>query len=188
MADAGQKFLSNNALLPLESPAVSALKREGTTSESRRATMERSLSEDIREEREDLKEATEYTQSVVVELSIDGVIRWVSPSWQDVVGTTVGEVLGKPISSLLVSDTDAFEKAAKAIRKDDARSQNIRFTVLAGPGSTMRRKSRRKDDTVKEEQNEAEEQEQEINLDLEGQGIMVYDRTTGKESHVSSSD
>jgi serine/threonine-protein kinase RIM15 len=184
MADVEQTDHFPDASNPLEVPAVSALKRESTAPGSLREKMERTLSEDIREEREDLKDAAEYTQSVVVELSIDGVIRWISPSWQNVVGTAVDEVLGKPIASLLVSDITAFDKATEAIHKDDARSQNIRFTVLAGPGSTVRRKSRRKDDATKEEQNDSEEFDEEINLDLEGQGIMVYDRTTGEKSHV----
>ena len=49
--------------------------------------MERSLSADIREEREDLREAAEQTLNVIMDLSLDGNIRWVSPSWTDVIGT-----------------------------------------------------------------------------------------------------
>jgi hypothetical protein len=40
------------------------------------------------EETEDLRQAAEQSQreNVLVELTLDNVIRWVSPSWQDVIG------------------------------------------------------------------------------------------------------
>ena len=39
--------------------------------------MERSLSADIREEREDLREAAEQTLNVIMDLGLNGNIRWV---------------------------------------------------------------------------------------------------------------
>ena len=40
------------------------------------------------EETEDLRQAAEQSQreNVLVELTLDNVIKWVSPSWQDVIG------------------------------------------------------------------------------------------------------
>ena len=163
-------------------PAVSALKRDSAASDLL-GRMERTISEDIREEREDLKEAAEYTKSVVVELSPQGIIRWVSPSWKEVVGTPSEAILGKPIASILVSEQNAFERATEAMRKDDARSQNIRFTVVVGPASTMTRRYRKSISGLPTE-GEAHPAER-SSIDLEGQGIMVYDRSTGEESHVS---
>jgi serine/threonine-protein kinase RIM15 len=185
MADTAPHTLSVDPPTPLLAPAISNLRKEGGLELPYKGRMERTLSEDIREQREDLKEAAEHAHTVVVELSTDGIVRWASPSWVEVVGTTLQDVIGQPIASLLVSDTTTFEKATEDIRKDDSRSQNIRFSVLAGPGSTLRKKSsRRKDETVSEG-NECEDQQEEMVIDLEGQGIMVYDRSTGKESHVS---
>jgi hypothetical protein len=42
------------------------------------------------EETEDLRQAAEQSQreNVLIELTLDNVIRWVSPSWQDVIGYT----------------------------------------------------------------------------------------------------
>ena len=40
----------------------------------------------IRAEKEDLKEATEDSFNVIVDLNLDGKVRWVSPSWEDVIG------------------------------------------------------------------------------------------------------
>src|SRR5271170_5620289 len=88
-------------------PAVSALRRD-SASDPAKDRMERTISEDIREEREDLKEAAEYTKSVVVELSTQGIIRWVSPSWKEVVGTPCDAIVGKSMASILVSEQDAF--------------------------------------------------------------------------------
>jgi serine/threonine-protein kinase RIM15 len=143
-----------------------------------KAQMERTLSEDIREEREDLKEAAEFTQSVVVELSIEKNVRWLSPSWREIVGTDPNEVLGKPISTLIVSDSTIFDNAIESIRKDDSRSHNVRFTLVSGPSSALRRKLAKKDGV------DPDSLPNDLTLDLEGQGIMIYDRTTGKESHT----
>src|ERR1700733_9554270 len=90
--------------------------------------MERSLSADIREEREDLREAAEQTLNVILDLSFDGTIRWVSPSWTDVIGTTTESVNGKPIKDLLVGgDKDIFAEAVESMKKDDSRSHIVRF-------------------------------------------------------------
>jgi serine/threonine-protein kinase RIM15 len=176
---------SGNAEPVLPVPAVAALKREQPSSSASKIAMLRTLSEDIREEREDLKEAAEYNQSVVVDLALDGTVRFVSPSWLDVVGTLPETVVGRPIADLLVSAKDVFVNATEVIRKDDARSHNVRFTVLMGPASSLRRRYTR----PAQAENDAIEGQDHVPddrpLDLEGQGIMVYDRTTGEESHVS---
>jgi serine/threonine-protein kinase RIM15 len=169
----------------LPKPAAVAQMRAAAAAEaaSQKNKMARTLSEDIREQREDLKEAAEYTESVVVDLSLDGVVRWLSPSWKDVVGTEPESVIDKPIAQILISEKDIFEKALEAIRKDDARSQIVRFTVAMGPSSTVHKKHARKN-AGKDQASESASDE-DLTIDLEGQGIMVYDRTTGKESHVS---
>ena len=64
----------------LAPPAVTALREEAySSSPVGSVTMERSLSEDIREAREDLKDAAEQTLNVIVDLYLDGRIKWVSP-------------------------------------------------------------------------------------------------------------
>jgi serine/threonine-protein kinase RIM15 len=145
--------------------------------------MERSLSADMREEREDLREAAEQTLNVIMDLSLEGIIRWVSPSWTDVIGTATETVQGKPIRDLLVSDNkDVFTEVIEAMKKDDSRSQNVRFTVQLGPASKLVPL----DDPEDSKEGEVEVAEARVpTIDLEGQGIMVYDRSSGGESHVS---
>jgi len=158
-----------NTLAP---PAVTSL-RAGA------GVMERSLSEDIREEREELREAAEQTLNVIMDLNLDGTIRWVSPSWVDVIGTQPDSVAGTAIADLIVSEnTTVFADIVESMKKDDSRSQIIRFAVQLGPLSRL---------LPFEIVNEPEEAAPSAAVDLEGQGIMVYNSASGGESHVSPS-
>jgi serine/threonine-protein kinase RIM15 len=165
----------NDTLAP---PVVSQLRAQAGDQ------MARSLSADIREEREDLREAAEQTLNVIMDLSLDGVIRWVSPSWTDVIGTTLESVQGKQIADLLISDNKSvFAEVVESMKKDDSRSQIIRFTVQLGPASKLAPIPDALERIEGEEGTES--QDEPPTIDLEGQGIMVYDRSSGGESHVS---
>ncbi|KAL3417590.1 response regulator receiver RIM15p [Phlyctema vagabunda] len=143
--------------------------------------MERSLSADIREEREDLREAAEQTLNVILDLSLDGVIRWVSPSWKDVIGTNPADIQGKQIESILLGqNTSVFAEVVESMKKDDSRSQIIRFTVELGPASKLALIEDRRSQQGDDEQNE----DGPATIELEAQGIMVYDRSSGGESHT----
>ena len=167
----------------LAPPAVTAIRQEDAGA---RVPMERTVSSDIRAEREDLKEAAEQSLNVILDLGLDGIVRWVSPSWKEVVGTPAETVKGVPITDLLLSNTDAFNNAVESMKKDDSRSQIVRFRVRMGPFSVLRQETIQAEDNT-EGHNPATEdvaaQEGET-LNLEGQGIMVYDRSSGGESHV----
>ncbi|KAI0555235.1 putative response regulator receiver RIM15p [Xylaria curta] len=141
------------------------------------AMMERSLTEDIREERKELREAAEQTLNVIVDLNLDTSIKWVSPSWIDVIGTQPSTVENSLIADLIISENkNAFAEAVDSMKKDDSRSQYVRFTVCLGPMSKL---------YPPEAMKETETGESEpITIDLEAQGIMVYDRATGGESHT----
>ena len=148
--------------------------------------MERTSSMDIRAEREDLKEAAEQSLNVVLDLGLDGVIRWVSPSWKDVVGTPPDSLRGKPIADILLSRKEAFAEAVDSMKKDDSRSQFVRFRVRIGPSSILKTdEGEMEPETEEEAEEKMDIVEQEQVLNLEGQGIMVYDRSSGSESHVS---
>lgn len=155
--------------------------------------MHRSLSEDIKEEREDLREAAEQTLNVILDLSLDGTIRWVSPSWEDVIGTDLDMVQGKPIRDILLGEDeerDIFTAVVDSMKKDDSRSQIVRFTVKLGPKSRLKlhldlpEQGEGEDQQEEDVQQDEAAQPSEPTIDLEGQGIMVYDRASGGESHV----
>ncbi|KAI4190256.1 MAG: hypothetical protein LQ346_004960 [Caloplaca aetnensis] len=176
--DKNQRFLAP--------PAVAALRQEEG---SDRAPMHRTDSmKNIRDEREDLKQAAEQSLNVILDLGLDGVIRWVSPSWKDVVGTSAEEIKGKHLADLLLSDKNAFANAVESMKMDDSRSQIVRFKVrvgelsplggtkpCVGPGQSP-------NPEPESEENQAVKEEETINL--EGQGIMVYDRSSAGESHT----
>ena len=169
----------------LAPPAVIALRN----SQPERGQMERTTSQDMREEREDLKEAAEQSMNVILDLGLDGIVRWVSPSWRDVIGTSVESVQGKPITETVTVDdgnSDVFSVAVENMKRDDSRSQLIRFKAFLGPFSVLRRKSAAGSvqaplEGYQQEENDEESQE---TFNFEGQGIMVYDRASGGESHV----
>ncbi|KAF6843633.1 response regulator receiver RIM15p [Colletotrichum musicola] len=151
-----------------------------TTLRSQAGPMERSLSEDIREEREELREAAEQTLNVILDLNLDGTIRWVSPSWTDVIGTQPDSVKGIPIADLIVSDNKTvFSETVESMKSDDSRSQRVRFAVTMGPLSKLLPL----EDMEVLEIEEAEASVPHI-IDLEAQGIMVYDGVSGGESHT----
>lgn len=158
----------------LAPPAVTALRGAGA------AAMERTLSGDMRMERQDLREAAEQTLNVILDLALDGLVRWVSPSWTDVIGTSVEEVQGRKIGEVVEAGEEVFGKAVEGMRGDTMRSQIVRFELELGEHSKLLRVREEGEEGEGEEADEARQ-----TVDLEGQGIMVYDRATGEESHVS---
>ncbi|KAI9892630.1 MAG: rim15, signal transduction response regulator [Vezdaea aestivalis] len=169
----------------LPAPAVSQLKEEDAPDSQSRGKMERTFSTDIREETEDLKEAAEQTSNIVLDLGLDGKIRWVSPSWREVIGTEPDTVKGTAIADLLVEDQDAFTGAVESMKKDDSKSHTIRFSVQIGPGSRFANETTASPVEAREQtalDGEQPATETSIIM-LEGQGIMVYDRSSGGESH-----
>lgn len=153
----------------LAPPAVSSLRASQAT------TMERSLSQDIREEREELREAAEQTLNVIMHLNLDGTIKWASPSWKDVVGSQTEDVEGKAMNDIVVSENKTvFTDVVESMKKDDSKSHRVRFAVELGSLSKLR--------DIKDIGNENAQPQI---LDLEAQGIMVYDSVSGGESHVS---
>src|SRR5271170_5318308 len=94
----------------LTSPAVTAIKHHaGVGYLQPGQAMERSFSQDIQEGSKDLKEAAEQTRNIILDLSLDGTIRWVSPSWVDVVGSTLEAVKGNPIANFIHDNPNVFE-------------------------------------------------------------------------------
>lgn len=150
--------------------------------------MERTVSQNIRDEMEELKEAAEQTLNVLVDLNLDGTIRSVSPSWREVVGSEPDSVIGKPIDDLLLGNKRAFTDVVETMRQDDARSRVIRFSMKMGPFSKLRSKPNPPEGPSGEdvEASQPEEESEQI-LNLEAQGIMSYNPASGDDCHVGSS-
>jgi serine/threonine-protein kinase RIM15 len=204
-------------------PAVAAIREDAARDGPHRTHMERTISMDIREEREDLKKAVEQSMNAMLELDLENKVRWVSPSWQDLTGHPAGSLVGKPISDALLDNPTVFADCVEAIRKDDSKSRIIRFNVklpenfwtpqaVADQDGVPERLQLLVDeatDSVAVEQHSdenknsielgvqsdfpaedtspAQDPEQDVKplaVELEAQGMLVYDRTTGEESHT----
>ncbi|KAL1953090.1 hypothetical protein VTO42DRAFT_3609 [Malbranchea cinnamomea] len=191
MADTG-KDVSSTPQGCLEPPAVASLRREARLSSPSSpgpAPMQRTLSEDIREECEDLQEAAEQTLNVVMDLNMDGRINWVSPSWKEVIGTNPADAEGQLIGDLILDNKTAFQDAVESLRRDDSRSQIVRFAVQIGPDSVFWREppkpsSLEGPEERSETAGESAFNEDENVLNLEGQGIMVYEQAEAGGGHT----
>ncbi|ROW00347.1 hypothetical protein VMCG_07301 [Cytospora schulzeri] len=160
----------------LAPPAVTSLRAQTA------GALERSHSQNLREkEREDLREAAEQTLNVIVDLNLNATIRWVSPSWVDVIGTKPDAVEGTSIADVVVSEpTTIFTDVLEFMKEDDSGSKFIRFSVRVGPESKLLPPAARTREAG--QQDEGEQDEDLDVVDLEAQGIMVHD--TDGESHV----
>ncbi|KAK0278074.1 rim15, signal transduction response regulator [Friedmanniomyces endolithicus] len=203
-------------------PAISALRAEAE--QDARVHMERTISMDIREEREDLKRAAEQSTNAILELDLEHKVRWASPGWQDLTGQAAKDIAGKPVADLIIGNQDVFAECVEAIRKDDSKSRIVRFAArtpglhVAGdvlsaedrapmepkPGfempsgidfiATLEQTNVRdmgaetsprsqSPATIQVDQAASTPQDKGF-VELEAQGIMIYDRATGEESHT----
>ncbi|KAM3126379.1 hypothetical protein CJJ07_000925 [Candidozyma auris] len=84
---------------------------------------------DVLKEQIDLRLASN-NPSVVMELDLDGKIRYMSKNWEHMVGTSVKKLTGKPISSILIGSSDqdlqVFNNAISQMVTDNA-SYKVKF-------------------------------------------------------------
>ncbi|KAF4553614.1 Serine/threonine-protein kinase RIM15-like protein [Elsinoe fawcettii] len=171
-------------------PVVAALKEEANEDLATRGHMERTVSQDIREEREDLKRAAEQSVNAIMDLNLDGAIRWISPSWEQLTGIAPDTLRDKKISEIISSDHKTiFTDAIESMRRDDTKSRIIRFSVLCQqrPRTAIQDNSEEagtSSDTINEIAVSGQSDGEPSEVSLEAQGIMVYDRSTGEESHT----
>lgn len=192
----------------LAPPAVTALRQEARAVDPKFPPSTRSPGDHMVQERQDLKEAAEQTLNVIVDLDLDGRVKWVSPSWRQVVGTPPQSIEGHMISDILVGNQNVFQDAIESMKVDDSRSRFIRFALQMGPDSLLRESSPESqpenaeedqadtdvgENTEEQESQEkgtqetAEGQEKEYPygfLHMEAQGIMVFDRATDGAGHI----
>lgn len=169
----------------LEPPAITAIKHDAFQSGPlARHAMERSFSQDIQEGTQDLKEAAEQTRNIILDLSLDGVIRWVSPSWTDVVGSDLAAVRGQKISRFISDDPTVFDTAIEALRSNDSKSHIVKFAVKVHTSSDMAPIIPLQDGQEPGPESLSLDEAGRATVELEGQGIMVYDRSSGGGTHT----
>ncbi|KAF8467736.1 hypothetical protein BDZ91DRAFT_656753 [Kalaharituber pfeilii] len=147
-----------------------------------RRNAKRTPSMAIQAEKEDLKEAAQQSSTVILDLNLDGKVRYVSPSWEDVIGTPRDSIQDKSMGEILLHDKDVFKDAVEAMKRDDSRSYMLRFAVRSGPLSKLPKDPI--DTPMSPEENGSQTDIHEKLLTLEAQGILINDRATGEPSHT----
>ncbi|KAI5808119.1 serine/threonine-protein kinase RIM15 [Peziza echinospora] len=139
----------------------------------------------IQAEKEDLKEAAQQSTTVILDLNLDGKVRWVSQSWEDIIGTPRESIQNKSISDILLHDADTFKNAVESMKNDDSRSYMLRFAVRSGP---LCKTGKDPIDTPMSPQEFSSQDDDSIGqgriLTFEAQGILILDRATGEPSHT----
>ncbi|KAI9721422.1 MAG: rim15, signal transduction response regulator [Chrysothrix sp. TS-e1954] len=165
-------------------PAVQAIKDQSLLKDQiPRVTLERSASTDIRAEGAELQQAAEESRNVILDLTLDGKIRWASTTWQDVIGIPFEQVEGRPMADLIYDKQDAFSHALEEMRKNDSGSKIVRFSIASEKELTPEGtkdisellKSSEDDDNIDTEPHV---------MNLEAQGILIFDRASGEETHT----
>lgn len=89
---------------------------------------------DLIQEQIDLSLASSNNPTTVLELDLDGNIKYLSRNWEIIVGTKVKKLLGKPISDFIIgnseNDMKVFNNAIEQMIKDDD-SYKVRFLTAA---------------------------------------------------------
>ena len=99
-------------------------------------------------------------------------------------GTDLDHVRGHKVSQFISDNPDVFDAAIEALKSNDSKSQFVKFAVKIGTSSDMATLLPTDDGLEPSEDNLETDETGKATLELEGQGIMVYDRTSGGESHT----
>lgn len=84
---------------------------------------------------EDLQNASKQSENVVLELALDGTVRYLSYSWQDITGYPASDLINTNISQIIIGETndrEVFVKAAEAMSSDES-SYRVRFLTSRRP-------------------------------------------------------
>ncbi|KAI8096700.1 uncharacterized protein BX664DRAFT_259275 [Halteromyces radiatus] len=108
-----------------------------------------------------LQEAANKSQNstILLELSLGTTtVQYVSPVWLDVIGSNPAQVVHQNISKYVSSDgQDVFRMATEKLLADDSQTVEVQFNALTADGRT---------------------------LEMDGKGMLMYDRVTGEASHT----
>ncbi|ORY94239.1 hypothetical protein BCR43DRAFT_461749 [Syncephalastrum racemosum] len=97
--------------------------------------------------------------TVVMELNLsNAVVQYLSPVWDHIIGLSRPSAVGCPVADLLSpDDKEVFELATQQLLSDDSKTVEIQFCALTPAGDT---------------------------IELEGKGMVMYDRVTEYPSHT----
>ncbi|RLV92497.1 Serine/threonine-protein kinase RIM15 [Spathaspora sp. JA1] len=127
------------------------------------------------EEKIDLRLASSNNPTIVMELDLDGNVRYLSKSWEYIVGTSIRKIINCPISKIIIGNNDedykVFNNAIDQMIKDDG-SYKVKFITASNnaprmdPSDSMKEELEMYDDLKRllSRPNEEPEEEEEVNL------------------------
>ncbi|SCU77319.1 LAFA_0A01068g1_1 [Lachancea sp. 'fantastica'] len=124
-----------------------------------------------------LKVATDTSASILMELNMDGRIRYISPIWEDIVGTKVDDVVGQAVSDILVGteqDRSVFQRATDLMIREDC-SYRVRFLVEAEHSEN--------DSKIDSDVTTVSTTLEPNTIELEAQGVVISDATNNIPTH-----
>ena len=86
---------------------------------------------EIIQEQIDLRLASSDNPTAVMELDLDGNIRYLSQNWETIVGTKIKKIVNKPISNIIVGNDDdskVFNNSIELMIRDDG-SYKVKFVT-----------------------------------------------------------
>ncbi|SCU83437.1 LADA_0C11452g1_1 [Lachancea dasiensis] len=128
-----------------------------------------------------LKVATDTSASILLELNMDGRVRYLSSIWKEIVGIESNEVVGQMISEILVGseqDRSVFQRATDLMIAQDC-SYRVRFLVEAGHPNDSTSSST---DLSGTEHPDVSAVNPSV-IELEAQGIVIFDGVHKIPSH-----
>ncbi|KAI9494658.1 hypothetical protein BDB00DRAFT_871209 [Zychaea mexicana] len=130
------------------------------------STQEDQQDQQLDQQQLDLQEAAERNQNstIIMELSLGTIaIQYVSPVWLDYVRSEDAQsIMGTSISRFLSSeDQRVFTEATEELLTDDSRTVEVRFHMLID-----------------------HDEEYDATTEMEGKGMLMYNRVTGEPSHT----
>ncbi|CAO1618301.1 unnamed protein product [Jaminaea pallidilutea] len=116
--------------------------------------------------------AREQQQNVLMELTLDQErLIYVSPAWQDVIGSDPNFLLDTPITDLLApADVGTFAEATRQLQLNESHTVEIAFRMLVRP--------------VHNDSSASEEDQVDLFQEMEGKGMLMRDREHGMPSHT----
>lgn len=147
------------------------------------------LTADTNEEQDDLVEATARNPTAVLELDMDCNVRFLSKSWETLVGTKIKKIVHRPVADIVIADSDfdknVFTRALEIMTVDDL-SYRVKFIT---PTNYNHEASDNESSNSSNEDNDAPDSiHSGISTDggfieMEGQGILIHDVKTHLPTH-----
>ncbi|KAG4303206.1 hypothetical protein PCK1_000544 [Pneumocystis canis] len=144
-------------------------------------------------EEQDLKQTAKESQriNILIELSLDGKFKWLSPSWEEIVGINPEKVIGRPISEFIFGDDNVFTRATNVLLKDDSHIFRIHFNIITNLPTIDEREMgvflpfNDNGNAYSKDDNDLLYRENLTGiLEMEGHGILIRDRFTSNAIHT----